>query len=173
MDEIWRAVPGWEGRYEVSNLGRVKSLKGTPKIRKLHIRSGYLSVLLFVGRVGTNRLVHSLVLDAFAGPKPDGCICLHGAGGRLDNRPENLRYGTHADNGADMVRDGNSLQGEKHHQAKLTEAQVIAIRADRRGERRLARLYGVSRGTIGFIKQRKTWRHLPLDVPQVGVSSLS
>src|SRR4051812_4452753 len=83
--EIWKAVPGYEGRYEVSNLGRVKSLaryvrcgKGGGKGRRLTPqkilrpgtmnRFGHCSVML--GRDGGSRCVHDLVLTAFVGPRP-------------------------------------------------------------------------------------------------------
>lgn len=167
--ENWKAIPGYEGRYEVSDLGRVKSLKGTPKILRPGTRSGYRSVVLAVDRVKVNRTVPSLVLQAFVGPKPEGKIVLHGPAGRSVDALSNLRYGSHAENSADMIRDGNSLQGMRHHKAKLTDDQVIAIRADRRGCRRLAPIYGVSRSLITQIKAGKIWRHL---LPG-GVSSLS
>lgn len=84
MEEIWKPVEGWEGKYEVSNLGRVKSLpfdrissKGKinhfpERIMKITVSPrGYCTVSLSKGRAGVNtRLVHRLVGKAFV-PNPD------------------------------------------------------------------------------------------------------
>jgi hypothetical protein len=158
--EQWRDIPGYEGRYRVSSEGRVLSLKGRPKLLRPGLRSGYPSVVLAVDRVKVNRTVHALVLLAFVGPRPDGAECLHCDGNRLNNHLSNLRYGAHAENQRDMVLHGRSLQGVKHHKAKLTEEQVRAIRADWRGATRLSKIYPVSRTTIEHIKSGKIWRHL-------------
>src|SRR5690606_24472254 len=97
--ETWRDVPGYEGYYQVSDLGRVKSLarvvpdrrvgqRSIPeKILKHGIRSGYESVLIQRRKIRTNRTVHSLVAEAFLGPKPDGSNVCHKNGNSADNRP--------------------------------------------------------------------------------------
>lgn len=110
--EIWKAVPGHEGAYEVSNLGRVRSLErrvrlvpnpGVETTRRVpprilkpgRVKSGHVSVAL--GK-GNSRLVHQLVLEAFVGPCPHGCETLHGNHKPWDNRLENLRWGTRSEN---------------------------------------------------------------------------
>lgn len=112
--EEWRPVVGWEGQYEVSNLGRVRSLnrwipavnryrgralKGTPD------RDGYLKVNLrnTLGGVKT-RMVHTLVAEAWIGPRPLRHDVCHGPRGVTDNSPTNLRYDTRAGNEADKRR---------------------------------------------------------------------
>lgn len=102
--EEWRPVVGYEGLYEVSDLGRVKRVgagQGTrPGIRKLHAnpRSGYLSVNLSKGNRQRTHRVHRLVLEAFVGPCPEGMESCHADDDRNNNRLENLRWGTHAEN---------------------------------------------------------------------------
>lgn len=111
MTENWKDIPGFEGRYQVSDLGRVRSLPrrvrlvahgietsrlATGKLlRPGPTRSGHLTVA--VGR-GNSRLVHQLVLEAFVGPRPEGMEVLHLNHQPTDNRLANLRYGTRSEN---------------------------------------------------------------------------
>lgn len=119
--EIWRWVPNYEGVYEVSNIGRVRSVDRTVAyynwracakinhsvkgriLRPGKASSGYYTVAL--GR-GNSRTVHSLVAEAFLGPKPDGHEVLHIDGSRTNNCVANLRYGTRSENMLDAVKHG-------------------------------------------------------------------
>lgn len=109
--EEWRWVPGYEGRYEVSNCGRVRSwvAKGLPHPYVLTAWSGQmgrLSTHLSIGGRKRNRLVHQLVMEAFVGPCPPGMLVRHLNGHAYDNRLENLAYGTPLENAADAKRHG-------------------------------------------------------------------
>jgi hypothetical protein len=117
------------------------------------------------GQPNARRSVHRLVLEAFAGPCPDGMECLHGPGGPLDNRwPDNIRWGTREDNqGPDRVRDGTSNRGTNNGQARLTEAIVRDCRRRKAaGEttKALAREYGVSPKTMILLLRRVNWAWL-------------
>lgn len=113
--ENWRPVPGYEGIYEVSDRGNVRSLPrvvvGTRDTRrypgvplKAKLTHGYRTVTLCRnGRCRATR-VHHLVLLAFVGPRPTGAHGLHGDDNRLNNSPDNLRWGTQKENVADAVR---------------------------------------------------------------------
>ena len=110
VTEEWKPVPGYEGRYEVSDLGRVRSLqhcwgpRPTPHLLKPGIAStGYPTVAL--GR-GNTKQVHALVLSAFVGPCPPGQECRHKNGVRSDPRLVNLEYGTRAQNIQDAIVHG-------------------------------------------------------------------
>ena len=119
-EEIWKPVPGYEGRYEVSDIGRVRSLdravicmgeiKGAYVSRKKGrvlrpgpSNYGHLSVVL--GR-GKTRMVHELVLRAFVGDPPDKHECCHNNGDPTDNRLSNLRWGTRSENIRDAINHG-------------------------------------------------------------------
>ncbi|ARM70701.1 HNH endonuclease [Mycobacterium phage Soul22] len=123
--EQWRPVVGYEGMYEVSDLGRVRSVdrcvvtKSGPRTyrgRLLHQHPdgrGYLRASL--SRVGDKpRMfkVHRLVLEAFVGPRPGNLSGCHNNGINTDNRLENLRWDSHTENMLDVVRHG------RHHYAK-------------------------------------------------------
>src|SRR5437762_3344412 len=94
-DEAWRPVVGYEHRYEVSNWGRVRSIKSKARRGPGHLvgslnKAGYKVVRLSQDD-GSSRLkeVHRMVLDAFRGPRPR-LVPDHLNDERADNRIENL-----------------------------------------------------------------------------------
>lgn len=118
--EEWRPVPGYEGMYEVSNLGRVKSL-GTsrnrpPTILRICVKQhGYRYAALH--QAGRRRCptLHRVVLEAFVGPCPDGREGCHIDDDKSNNHLSNLYWGTRSDNMLDRIRHGNNPQSSKTH----------------------------------------------------------
>jgi hypothetical protein len=124
------------------------------------IKDGY-------GGYGRNYLAHRLVWQEKFGPIPDGLFVLHNCP-TGDNRaccnPDHLFLGTKTDNARDRDEKGRVARGESHGKVKLTENDVIAIRARKRCGERAASLaieYGVTEGTIRNITGRHTWKHIP------------
>jgi hypothetical protein len=126
--EIWMPVIGYEGYYEVSNLGRVRSLdrittskdgrrRFWPGIMlKQKLRHHYLRTGLTKSGATTTWCVHRLVCEAFNGVKPQqDSVVRHLNGSHLDNRAENLRWGTPAENTADMIRHGRAYWANQTH----------------------------------------------------------
>ena len=119
MEEVWKDIKGYEGLYQVSNLGRVRSLDREVKCRtsssgvskrkgyilKPGIASnGYLMVALYNNKVQKCRTMHSLIAEAFI-PNPDMLPCVnHKNGNRTDNRLENLEWVTYSENNYHAVR---------------------------------------------------------------------
>ena len=121
--DIWRAVPGYEGAYEVSDLGDVRSVtrqvpygrypgmtyKGR-LLKKFMNKNGYLAVKLSFAGFTRTTYVHELVLRAFVGPRPQtekrGEI-RHLDGNKTNNNLSNLKYGTITENAADRIRHRN------------------------------------------------------------------
>lgn len=117
VPERWRAIPGWEGLYEVSDLGRVRSLdhQGRRQFHRGRIlkelvvtRTGYRGVGLHRDGSVEQAYVHELVLRAFVGPRPEGFQTRHLNGQNTDNRLANLKYGTPVENAADKVLHGTA-----------------------------------------------------------------
>jgi hypothetical protein len=169
-EERWLPVPGFEGAYEVSDLGRVRSLDhyvdvatrwgGTAKRfqRGRVLSSGkgtdYPSVNLFVDGQVTHRRTHVLVAAAFLGPRPHGQEVCHKNGDKQDCRAVNLRYGTPVSNTADKYEHGTHLQGEDCPWAKLAEGDVREIRRLRGQHTRddLGLMFGISGSLVTRIQ---------------------
>jgi hypothetical protein len=105
--EAWRAIPN-HADFEASNAGRVRRAS-TGHVMSPYEHKGYLRVELRVGGRTLKRLVHVLVLSAFAGPCPPGKESRHINGARTDNRwPENLVWGLPLENAADKLAHGTT-----------------------------------------------------------------
>jgi HNH endonuclease/NUMOD4 motif len=172
--ERWLPVVGWEGRYEVSDFGRVWSLwyKNGPRLYPHLLRpwpnareGGHLLVCLSAPGRSARPYVHQLVAAAFIGPCPPGEEVRHWDGDPANNRRSNLLYGTRAENMEDMVRHGTAPIGSKHGRSVLTEAGVIAIRAawqEGAAGTDLAAQYGISKAAVSVIVTGRKWQHLPV-----------
>lgn len=115
-NEEWRGVVGFESLYEVSDLGRVRSLpryrvKGRV-LKPQPAGAGYFQVAL---GAKARAYVHHLVAAAFIGPRPEGLNVLHGGANMTDNRAVNLRYGTQSANNRDAVKDGTNYESRQTH----------------------------------------------------------
>lgn len=177
-DEIWQDIPGFEGFYQASSLGRIRSVarvvpstrnglaatRASPsRVLKPHLneaRGGYLSVKTSVEGRALTKPVHSMVCAAFHGPRPDGMTAAHNNGISTDNRPENLRWATLTANHADKVRHGTLLRGAGNGASKLTEDAARAIKFSDENKHVLAARYGVSEATVRLIRKGKRWAHI-------------
>jgi hypothetical protein len=122
---------------------------------------GYHFVQLWRESVSTRVSVHALVLRTFVGDAPSAAHqCAHGDGNRSNNTVGNLRWATGVENMADRVLHGTANRGERHGMAKLTAAQVRAIRSDQRPAPAVAASFGVSRSAVQLVKARKVWSWL-------------
>ena len=154
--ENWRDIPGYEGRYQVSDRGRVRN--GIKILTPCNVSGGYKAVSL--GK-NNSKLIHRLVAAAFIGQAPfSKNLVLHGNGNRSDNQLSNLRYGNHKDNSTDAKLHGTQVNGERQHAAKLTVAQVRYIRATDKTGAELAKKFGVTAACISAIIKRKNWHHV-------------
>jgi DNA-binding XRE family transcriptional regulator len=190
--EIWKPIPGFEGIYEASSFGQIKSLarnitfgKGSIKplpeiiLKQSLQKTGYLRLWLFVVENGKSTgkqrpwSVHRLVLLTFVGPPPEGTETRHLDGNKTNNKLSNLMYGTKVENAADQVRHGKQRYGSQMHNAQLTEQQVVAIRqayAKRDvTQHELAEKYGVSTSVIANITSGRLWKHAGGPAKRYGV----
>ena len=123
MSERWSAISGFEGRYEVSSRGRVRSLARSTRhgrrIKGRVMRSNrstpYAMVTLCRDGRRSYHLVHRLMAEAFI-PNPEGLpVVRHLNDDPRDNRLENLAWGTHSDNTQDILRNGNNAFANRTH----------------------------------------------------------
>lgn len=126
--EFWLGLARFPG-YLVGVHGEVISLLNTPK-KLSPIRLGNYVGFQLRDDAGRTRkaYLHRLVAEAVHGPCPEGMECCHGDGDKTNNDFTNLRWDTHANNEADRIRHGTTAAGERSGSAKLTRAQVEAMR---------------------------------------------
>lgn len=97
------------------------------------------------------------------GPIPQGMKVLHRCDTPACVNPDHLWIGTQRDNMQDCKQKGrvSKTRGIAHSRARLTEADVYAIRTDSRSLAAIGRTYGITRGAVNNIKRRRIWKHLP------------
>jgi len=179
--ERWKPIKGYVGSYEVSNLGRIRSLdrfvktKGAGKrlikgklLKRKPEQDGYQRIQLYQKQKYINRYVHCLAMETFVGPCPEGQQVLHltpvlGGGG---DELSNLRYGSATCNMAFKYDDGTNIRGEKSSRAKLSKHDAITIKyvwkmLDLKYTRaELGRLLGVKERTISAVLSGQNWKHI-------------
>ena len=167
-DEVWKPVLGFEGVYEVSNKGLVRSLRkrgGMVSIRRLP--AGYLVVTLSHPgvRKGYTRLIHRLVAEAFCARSDPTLSVNHIDGDKANNTPDNLEWVSMRANIHHAIQTGlNKQYGATHSQAKMTEDQVREVRRllseGHMSQQAIATQVGCHFATVSLIKLGKIWRSL-------------
>lgn len=173
MSDFWKDVAGYDGLYQVSRNGDVRSFikwNGTDErmLKRYKSVRGYLVVNLYKRRVRKQTYIHQLVLKTFVGPRPDGMESRHLNDDRLDNRLENLCWGTQSENMLDRTRNGIANSGDhkgvKNQMSKLTNDDVLEIRRflteGRLTQGEIGQIFGISSRNVSHIKNRKRWEHV-------------
>ena len=168
-EEVWKPVVGYEGHYEVSNIGRVRCVKAfkkskmtAPRVLKHHVdKQGRLEICLTRPCKRKTYKISRLVLEAFVCPRPHGLHGAHLNGNPADNRVENLAWVPHIENMAHKKLHGTQTFGELHGPSKLTNDQVRAIRAllaDGVPQKDIGAEFGVTEKAISAIKTGRNWK---------------
>jgi hypothetical protein len=172
--ENWKAVVGYEGLYEVSDMGNIRRIgrwtdgraNKVKGIRKPHKKAnGYFRINLYRDKTLKDFAIHRLVLAAFVGPLEFGYEVNHKNGIKNDNRLENLEYLTHSGNKLHSYRvlGAQHFKGSEAPNAKLDEADVLAIRALRKRGWKIARIameFGINKSAICKICRFQAWKHI-------------
>lgn len=178
--EIWKDIKGYEGLYQISSLGRVKSyprkyysywrktyINYNEKILKPLIRSknknnNYFYCDLYINKKSKHYNIHRLIAIAFI-PNPDNKPCInHIDGNKQNNNISNLEWCTIEENNKHALNNGLILREEKHPMHKLNNKQVIEIRnmKDVFSTKEISKIYNVTKDTINNILSRKNWKYL-------------
>lgn len=180
MSEIWKDIIGYEGMYQISNLGRVKSLSrviqkksGSTGISKEKIMAsadnqGYRIIYLHKDAQKEKFTIHRLVATAFICNTENKTDINHINGIKSDNSIYNLEWVTKSENTLHAYRTGlkKSLKGSDNPMSKLTEVNVIDIKFKYRNGghsyRTLSVLYNVDKALIARIIKGISWPHVQL-----------
>lgn len=174
MTEIWTPVVGYEGMYEVSNAGSIRSMErmkiqrnrwgmtsarvNAKLLKTTKTRTGYIDVQLCKDGVVKHHLIHRLVAHAFI--SQSDMQVNHKDGNKQNNHLSNIEYCTASENQIHRSQVLGKCIGDSSASSKLTEKQVHLIRADKRTLKAIAADYAVSFTTIHAVKSRKTWGHV-------------
>jgi NUMOD4 motif/HNH endonuclease len=172
-NEEWRDIPGWEGLYQVSDCGRVRSLDrfATDKnvrgkmLKQGTKKAGYKFVALWKNNTGRPHHTHRLVAAVFCKKKDGADQVNHKDGNKANNNADNLEWVTCAENHHHrMDKLGIYVRGSRHGISKLTEEDVIEIRrlysTGKYTQRKLSTMFSTEFQNIHCIVRRKTWTHL-------------
>lgn len=127
---------------------------------------GYLQTGVRVDGKSIRVVIHTLVLNAFVGPRPDGMECCHNNGNSFDNRLANLRWGTPESNLEDKRFHGTIPRGSNAPHSTTTEPQVIRaceLLCEGLPPWQIARAIGVSNEVVHQIRSRLNWNHISKD----------
>jgi hypothetical protein len=180
-EEIWKDIPGYERLYQASNLGRIKSLakmsknRGGVYLRKENFlkptinNKGYCIVKLYKneGKIKNTIFVHKLISITFISNPKNYLEINHIDGVKTNNCVQNLEWCSRSHNVKETYRlnlkKAETYKGEGNPTSKLKERDVLLIRTLHKegiSNKNLATKFNVVVGTIGFIINNQTWKHI-------------
>lgn len=168
--EEWKDIVGYEGLYQVSNFGRVRSFKWKREyiLKQFSDTKGYLRVALYKNKTCKRRFVHLIMMESFF-PVFDKTLQInHKDGCKYNNVLNNLEWVTPSQNVRHAIANGLKPKqyGEDIGTHKLTNEDVLSIRNEYsrgvrgKGYKTLGKKYKVSPRTIKFIVSGETWKEV-------------
>lgn len=171
-DEILKDIPGYEGLYKASNLGRIYSEYSKMYLKEIEVDNGkgdiQLKVTLYKDKIPKIFTISNLIALTFIGPCPiDEEVC-HNNGDPLNNKLSNLRYDTHEGNMEDKLKHGTDIRGENHPNSIFSNEQILKIieKYNTGGytHESLAREYSVHKSTITKILSGINYKYVEREI---------
>lgn len=163
-----KEIPGFPGQYATEDGLIYSNRSGELRLKPQRLDTkGYLRVNLRDDSMPVKNKqvnVHTCVLLAFVGKKPEGMECRHLNGNRYDNSLSNLRWGTHSENIQDQIRHGTAAalrHGENHISSKLSGNDINSIRwlrDDGYSQKEIAQMFSISQRHVSDILKYRTWK---------------
>jgi hypothetical protein len=162
---IWKDIPNFEGRYQITITGKVRSVKTMQQLTLFNNEKGYIRVYLYKKGKSHCLKVHRLVLETFVGSCPIKQEACHINGIRNDNRLSNLRWDTKVNNCRDRMTHGTFvfMRGEMNGHSKLKECEVLLIRTLTEygiSQRKIAKMFKIAQANVGAIHRKTIWKHI-------------
>jgi DNA-binding transcriptional regulator YiaG len=185
--EVWKDIAGYEGLYQISNMGNVRTLPRLHRLDRPYMKqerllnpptnsSGYKQATLYKDKKGIIHSVHRLVATAFLRREPHHEVINHKDGNKQNNYVDNLEWCTYGHNQAHAIRTGliRIHRGENHYASKLTNAQrkeIIKLRSNGMKQRVIAEMYGIGQQTVSELiaKSHIDCRKVPETFPDNGI----
>jgi hypothetical protein len=179
--EIWKDIPGYETIYQVSNLGNVKRLANKVWIDKyegyyrtypeeilkpLMSPSGYYHVNLYKEKKSKTFRINRLVLMTFDRLPKKKEVSMHLNNNRLDNKLENLKWGTCKNNIQQMYKEGrnNCINGSRNPMAKTNEEEIAKIKSlynyENLSVSKIAKMYNKKYHFVYEVVKGLKWKHV-------------
>lgn len=171
--ERWKDINGYNGVYQISDFGRVKSFfapinKVYGKIKKpMYTATGYQYVGLSKNKISTNHYIQRLVAIHFL-PNPENKLEVNHIGkdengkiSKRDNKYTSIEWATKSENELHKNENGMGIRGTKHPSAFLTEDNVYYIRDSKYPAKTLSEMFNINVQTVYDIRKFKSWKHLP------------
>lgn len=168
MKEIWKDIKGYEGLYQISNLGKIKNIK-RKKIRKCNLNDkGYYVLMLSKYLIKKTYRLHRLIAVNFIKNIFDKPCINHKDGNKLNNNINNLEWCTYSENMKHAykirLRFPTPPNGENSSLSRLKNKDIKKIRylriKYRKKHKELAKQFNTSFGNISLICRNKTWKHI-------------
>lgn len=159
--EIFKPLDNIDSKYYITSLGRVFSSHNKIFLKQRIHWKGYLYISLGTRKNRKSYRVHRLVAEYFLQNPENKPQVNHINSNKSDNRVENLEWSTAKENMQHSYKNNrNKIEGEGHHLAKLKEDDVIFIRKSNLKKSVLAKMFNITRSTLGSVVNGKTWKHL-------------
>ena len=172
--EVWKPIHSLNDKYEASNNGQIRNARTGRIMKQFTNLFGYKNLTVRPEpNMTVNIRVHRAVAEAFIGECPEGYVVNHKDGDKTNNCPDNLEYVTPSENNQHALDTGLrhpadmekfAPRGEKHYRSEISEEDVLKILNLRKetgfGGRKLAKITGLSRGTVDAIIFGKSWKHI-------------
>ncbi len=175
--EIWKDVVGYEGLYQASNLGNIRSLTRFTKDKRYDVKKtlkgkllkltkredGYLIITFRKNKTAKKFRVHRLICETFIENIENKPCVNHINGNKTDNSIKNLEWCTYKENMIHAFETGLSPSGEKHYISKLNNEQVLEIKQILKKDyilKDIAKKYNVTHTCIIQIRKGKSWKSI-------------
>jgi len=155
----WRTTLRYP-EYEVNEAGQIRSAYTMRPLKGGIDKDGYRKIVICSNGQRFYRRIATIVAETFHGPRPEGMVLRHLDGSRTNDLPENLRWGTQAENMADKKAHGTSQKGAANPNSKLTLSQVVEIKFSGANAADLARKFGIHRAHVHGIRSGRSWAHV-------------